>query len=158
MRNGIVLFVVLSAGQASGTAVAQTPAVSSQEPQDILAYQLTLPRANHLITAMQAMTQYLVSLPDFQDRIVKSMQMTPAEQRAQMEKDPRAMAILKQNGLTALEYQVGVPALRMALMAAQGGAGSADVIASPANVAFAKGHLAELKPKMDAADGLVRPK
>ena len=30
------------------------------------------------------------------------------------------MAILEQNGLTAQEYLVGVPALRMALMAAQG--------------------------------------
>jgi len=55
-------------------------------------------------------------------------------------------------------FGLTVPALRMALMAAQGGAGSADVIASPGNVAFAKGHLAELKPKVDTADGLVRPK
>ena len=55
-------------------------------------------------------------------------------------------------------FGLTVPVLRMALMAAQGGAGSADVIASPGNVAFAKGHLAELKPKVDTADGLVRPK
>jgi len=158
MRISIVLLIVLSVGQVSGTAAGQTPAASSQERQEILAYQLTLPRANHLITAMQAMTQYLVSLPDFQDRVVKSMKMTPAERRAQLEKDPKAMVILNQNGLTAQEYLVGVPALRMALMVAQGAASNANVIASPANAAFAKAHLAELKPKMDAADGLVSPK
>ena len=47
---------------------------------------------------------------------------------------------------------IGVPALRMALMAAQGINGP-TVVASPANVAFAKANLAQLKPKMDAADG-----
>ena len=62
------------------------------------------------------------------------------------------MAILQQNGLTAREYLIGVPALRMALMAAQGISGP-TIIASPANVAFAKAILAQLKPKMDAADG-----
>ena len=129
MRNSVALLVMLSLSHAV-TAVGQKPPAASQQ-QDILTYPLTMPRANHLITAMQAMTQYLVSLPDYQDRVVRSMQMTPAEQRAQMEKDPKPMAILKQ---------------------------SRDVIASPANVAFAKAHLAELKPKMDAADGLVRPK
>ena len=158
MRNSIVLLVVLSVGPASGLAVGQTPAASSQERQEILSYQLTLPRADQLITAMQAMTQYVVSLPDFQDRVVRSMKMTSAERRAEVEKDPKAMAILKQNGLTAQEYLVGVPALRMALMAAQGGASSPNVIASPTNVAFAKANLAQLKPKMDAADGVVRPK
>ncbi len=158
MRNSCVLLVVLSVGPASGLAVGQTPAASSQKRQEILAYQLTLPRANHLITAMQAMTQYVVSLPDFQDRVVKSMKMTPAELRAQVEKDPKAMAILKENDLTAQEYLVGVPTLRMALMVAQGASASPGVIASPTNVAFAKANLAQLKPKMDAADGLVRPK
>jgi hypothetical protein len=29
-----------------------------------------------------------------------------------------------------------------------------NIIASPANVAFAKANLAQLKPKMDAADGI----
>ena len=156
--SAALLALMLAMGQPEGSAGAQAPALSPQERQDILAYQLTLPRANHLIAAMQAMTQYLVSLPDFQDRVVKSMQQTPAQRRADMEKDSKAMAILKQNDLTAQEYLVGVPALRMALMAAQGGPGSKDVIASPANVAFAKTHLAELKPKMDAADGVARPK
>ena len=158
MRNSIVLLVLLSVGPASGLAVGQTPAAPSQERQEILAYQLTMPRADQLITAMQTMTQYVVSLPDFQDRVVRSMKMTSAERRAEVEKDPKAMAILKENGLTAQEYLVGVPTLRMALMVARGAASSPDVIASPTNVAFAKANLAQLKPKMDAADGIVRPK
>jgi hypothetical protein len=53
MRNGIVLLVILSVGPATGLAVGQTPVAFSQERQDILAYQLTVPRANQLITAMQ---------------------------------------------------------------------------------------------------------
>jgi hypothetical protein len=127
---------------------------SPEQRQAILDYQLTLPRANQLITAMEAMTRYVVSLPDFQDRVRRSMKMTPAERLAQIEKDPKAMTILKQNGLTAREYLVGVPALRMALISAQTGSIGPNIIASPANVAFAKAHLAELKPKMDAADGI----
>jgi hypothetical protein len=125
--------------------------------QAILDYQLTLPRANQLITAMQSMTKYVASLPDYQERVAKSLTMSPAEQVASIEKDPKAAAILKENGLTAREYLVGVPALRMALMAAQGASGP-TIIASPANVAFAKANLAQLKPKMDAADGLSQPR
>ena len=45
--------------------------------------------------------------------------MTPAERVAQMEKEPKTAAILKDNSLTARDYLVGVPALRMALMGAQ---------------------------------------
>jgi len=78
------------------------------------------------------------------------------EQRlSQMEQDPKVASILKQNSLTAREYLVGVPTLRMALMAAQGVAGP-TIVASPANVTFAKANLAQLKPKMDQADGLGR--
>ncbi len=153
MRNTLVLLVVASFGFASDLAGGQASKTSPEERQEVLNYQLTLPRANQLITAMEAMTKYLVGLPDFQDRVVKSMKMTPAERRAQLEKDPKAMAILKQNGLTAQEYLVGVPALRMALMAAQG-PNAPNIIASPANVAFAKANLTQLKPKMDAADGI----
>jgi hypothetical protein len=133
------------------------PAQTGDRRQAILDYQLTLPRANSLITAMTAMTKYVVSLPDFADRVRKSSKMTPAEQLAQVEKDDKAMAILQQNGLTARDYLLGVPALRMSLMAAQGNNGP-NIIASPANVAFAKANLAELKPKMDAADGIARAK
>jgi hypothetical protein len=136
---------------ASGFAAAQPSPPASAERQAILDYQLTTTQANHLIVAMSAMTRYLVSLPDFKDRLAKSAKMTGAERVAQMEKDAAAMAILKANALTARDYPVGVPTLRMALIAAQGGS-SANIVASPANVAFAKANLAELKPKMEAAD------
>jgi hypothetical protein len=87
--------------------------------------------------------------------MARSMKMTSAEQIAQMERDPKAMAIAKQHGLSATEYVYGVPALRTALLSAQGLTGP-NIIASPANTAFAKANLAELKPKMDAADGATR--
>jgi len=137
---------------AAALVAAQAPSMSPEERQAILDYQLTLPRADQLITAMTAMTKYVVSRPDFQERLAKTMRMTAAERRAQVESDPQAMAILKQNNLTSREYLVGVPALRMALLAAQGLNGP-TVVASPANLAFAKANLAQLKPKMDAADG-----
>ena len=60
------------------------------------------------------------------------------------------------HALTAQDYLVGVPTLRMALMVAQGLPTGPNIIASPANVAFAKTNLTELKPKMDAADGIRR--
>ena len=154
MRNIAAFLVVLLVGLASAPAGGQTSQTSTGARQEILNYQLSLARADHLIIAMEAMTKYLVSLPDFQDRFAKSMKMSPAERRAQLEKDPKAMAILKQNGLSSQDYLVGVPALRMALMAAQGLANSPNVTASPANVAFAKANLSQLKPKMDAADGI----
>jgi hypothetical protein len=143
----LVLCVAVSAAHAQN--------LSPQQRQAILDYQLTLPTAEHLITAMQAMTKYLVSLPDYQERVRKSMTMSAADRIAQLETDPKAAAILKENGLTARNYLIGVPALRMALMAAQGAA-APNIVASPANVAFAKANLAELKPKMDAADGIRR--
>ena len=156
MLRTVVLFVVVSLGLATGVAGGQGAKDSSDGRQEVLNYQLTLPRANQLITAMSAMTKYLVSLPNYQDRMIKSMKMTPAERLALLEKDPKAAAILKENGLTAREYLVGVPALRMALLMAQGAPAGPTVIASPANVAFAKANLGELKPKMDAADGIGR--
>src|SRR4249920_3229529 len=85
--------------------VAVSPAraqnLSPQQRQAILDYQLTLPNAEHLITAMQAMTRYLVSLPDYQERMRKSASMTAADRIALLESDPKAAAILKQNSLTA---------------------------------------------------------
>jgi uncharacterized coiled-coil protein SlyX len=157
MRSTIVLVVALSFFLAMGSAAGQAATGSPQGNQEILDYQLTLPRASQLITAMEAMTKHLVSQAGFQDRLLQSMKMTLAEQRAQLEKDPKAMAILKQNGLTAQEYLVGVPALRMALMAAQG-VKAPNIAVSPANLAFAKANLALLKPKMDAADGIRPPR
>src|SRR5215471_9111611 len=152
MRKRIgLLWLIL--GVAGSPAVAQN--LSPQQRQAILGYQLTLPTADHLITAMEAMTKYLISLPDYQERMRKSATMTAADRTAQLENDPKAAAILKQNSLTARDYLIGVPALRMALMAAQGAA-APNIVASPVNVAFAKANLAQLKPKMDAADGIRR--
>ena len=149
-----VLFVITTV-QAS----AQRGEMSPEQRQAILDYKLTLPLANHLITAMDAMTKYLVARPDFKEVLSKSMKMTPAERRAQLESDPKATAILQQNELTAREYMTGVPALRMALAVASGLPSSPGLVASPSNLEFAKAHLAELKPKMDEADGmLARPR
>jgi hypothetical protein len=148
-----ILLLCLGFMSQVSSAAAQTGQLSPQARQAILDYELTLPRAEHLITALQDMTKYFLSLPDHQDRVRKSMTMTPAERAAQMEKDPKASAILKENGLTGRDYLVGVPALRMALLAAQGAA-TPNIVASPANLAFAKTNLAKLKPKMDAVDGI----
>jgi hypothetical protein len=154
-RGASLIFVWCGLACGLGTGAAAT--ARGQTRQDILDYKLTLARANQLVTALDAMTRYVVSLPDFQDRVAKSMRMTPAEQRVQLEKDPKAMAILQQNNLTAVEYLVGVPALRMALMAAQGAAGAPNLTVSPANLAFARANLAQLKPRMDAVDGIRPP-
>lgn len=151
MRIGLLLWLVLCAAVSPALAQNLTP----QQRQALLDYQLTLPGAEHLIAAMQEMTKYLVSLPDYQERVRKSATMSAADRIAQIEADPKAAAILKQNSLTARDYLTGVPALRMALMAAQG-ATAPNIIASPANVAFAKANLAQLKPKMDAADSMRR--
>src|SRR6266700_7602984 len=100
MRNAkglLLVWIGLVSGQTT----------SPEGRQAILDYQLTLPRANQLIAAMEAMTRYVVSLPDYQDRVRRSMKMTPAERLAQIEKDPKAMTILKQNSLTARDYLVG---------------------------------------------------
>ena len=92
MRNAIVLLLICM-GLVSG----QT---SPELRQAILDYQLTLPRANQLITAMAAMTKYVVSLPNFQDRLRKSMTMTPAEQNANLrrasQRDKRTRAVYPQ--------------------------------------------------------------
>ena len=152
MRNAVIVLACTVA--VSAAVLAQTPL--SQEARDaITAYQLTMPRANSLIAAMEAMTKYVVSLPDFKERLAKTAKMTQAERLAQIENDPKASAILKQNSLTARDYVVGVLALRMARLVAEGLPPGPTVVASPANVAFMKANLAQLKPKMDAADGVV---
>ena len=150
MRIGLLWLVLCVAAS-----LAHAQNLSPQQRQAILDYQLTLAGAEQLITAMQAMTKYLISLPDYQERMRKSATMTAADRIAQLESDPKAAEILKQNNLTTRDYLIGVPALRMALMAAQG-ATAPNIVASPANVAFAKTNLAQLKPKMDAADGIRR--
>lgn len=149
MRN-VVIALLVWAALANG----QSAQGESARRQAILDYQLNGKRASQLITALSQMTKYVVSLPDFKERTRKSLTMTPAEQLAKIEGDPQAMSILKANGLTAREYIIGVPALRMALLAAQGMPPSSRIIVSPANLEFAKANLAQLKPKMDEADGI----
>ena len=97
----------------------------------------------------------IVSRPDLATVMARSAKMTRAELITQMERDPKSMAIVTPHGLKAKDYVYGVPALRMAMMAAQGLSGP-TVVASPANVAFAKANLALLKPKMEAAEGRGR--
>jgi hypothetical protein len=152
-RRSLVTILLALGFVLPATLAAQRSSMTDADRQAILAYPLTLPRANELIAAMQEMTKYMLSRPDFADVMARSMKMTRAEQIAQMERDPKAMAIVTQHGLGGRDYAYGVPALRMALMAAQG-LTAPTVIASPANVAFAKANLAELKPKMDAVDQL----
>jgi hypothetical protein len=154
MRAVLALLIALLLG-AAGSAAAQSPGLGPDERNAILGYELTMDRANHLISAMTALTQYVVSLPDFKERMARSAKLTPAERRAQMEQDPKTSEILEQNSLTARDYLAGILALRMALLSAQG-LNAPNIVASPANVAFAKANLAELKPKMDQADGLGR--
>src|SRR5262249_9630993 len=138
----------------TGIVQAQASPNSDETRKAILDYQLTMPRANQLIAALEAMTKYVVSLPDFAERIRKSRQITPAEQLARIDNEPKAADILKQNQPTAKDYIVRVPAFRMALLAASGLPANPNIIASPANLAFAKANLSVLKPKMDAADGV----
>ena len=118
---------------------------------EILDYQLTMQRANQLIAALPEMSKFVVSLsPEARAKAAKA---TPAERLANTANNPTSAAILKRNGLTAREYLVGVPALRMAMMIAEG-IQAPDIVASPANVAFVKANLAELKPRWAAANGL----
>jgi hypothetical protein len=122
--------------------------------QEILDYKLTMQRAKQLIAALPEMSRFVVSLsPEARAKAAKA---TPAERLANTANNPTSAAILKRNGLTAKEYLVGVPALRMAMMIAQG-IQAPDILASPANVAFVKANLAELKPAWDAANGLGSP-
>ena len=72
MRPLIILQLV-----SVGLMNAQLPQISPEQRQAILDYQLTMQRANQLIPAMEAMSKYLLSLPDFQDRLKKSMKMPP---------------------------------------------------------------------------------
>jgi hypothetical protein len=131
---------------------------SAERRQAILGYKLTRPLADKLLAALPEMTRYVMAKPDFKEMVARSAKLSPAERVAQMESDPGAMAILKRHGLTAREYLVGVPALRMAILRAQSGdgAGSDVLIVSADNLAFAKANLADLKAKLDAAEGVRR--
>jgi hypothetical protein len=157
MRFATLLFATTSLLATASLLCAQ-PSTTDAKRQAILDYKLDLKRANQLITAMTAMTKYVASLPDFKERAKKSAAMTPAEQIAQVENNPKAVAICKDNGLTVREYLIGVPTLTMAILVAKGRPPSTQVYASPANVAFVKANLAELQPKWDAANGLPATK
>ena len=80
----------------------------------------------------------------------------PATNGQSTANNPTSAAILKRNGLTAEEYLVGVPALRMAIMIVEG-VRAPNILASPANVDFVRANLAVLKPKWDAANGIGAP-
>ena len=149
----VFLFLLFSIGLAT----AQTSLTADQR-QAILDYQLTMPKANSLASAMQQLSKYLASLPNSEERGLRLATLSPAELRALMEKDAKAMAILTRNGLTVRDYLVGTNALVMAYTIAARGVSNPYIFASPANIAFAKAHLTELKPKMDAARAAGRGK
>jgi hypothetical protein len=154
MRNGMVLALVLFL-IAITIVNGQKPPITPAARKEILDYPLTLTRADHIISVLPLMTQFFMSQP--QDVITKWTAMTPALKIAALGKSPEAMAILKPYDLTARDYVVGVPALRMALWRAQGVAETPGIFASPGNLAFAKAHLSQLKPKWEAVDGPPQP-
>jgi len=127
----LILTLIVFLGLAAGQTVTPT------ERQAIVAYQLNMPRANSLITTGLALTKYRATIPDFQANPTKYLSMTLSESVAWLEKDPKAMAILKQNGFAARDYMIGFAALSMACTIAAGSP-APDYVASPANVAFAK--------------------
>jgi hypothetical protein len=127
----ILIVLLISLGLAQGQTI--TPA----ERQAILAYKLDMPRANSLITTGVALSKYRATLPDFQANPTKYLTMTLSQSVAWIEKDQKAMAILKQNGYAARDYMTGFSALSMACTIAAG-SNLPDYVASPANVAFAK--------------------
>jgi hypothetical protein len=129
----------------TGLAQAQALKDADEKRQAILDYQLTMPRAD-------SMTKYVVSLPDFAERMRRSMQMTTAEQIARIEKDPKAADIVKKNELTARDYIIGVPALRMALLAASG-APRPDHHRLTREPRVCESKSLRSKAKMDAVDG-----
>jgi hypothetical protein len=138
-------------------ALAQPP-MSPERRQAILGFKLTRPMADRLLAALPEMTRYVMSKPNVQELAARAAKQTPAEQQASVEADPGSMAVLKKHGLSAREYLVGVPTLRMALLKAQAGEGPASdrLVVSPESLAFARANLAQLKPKLDAADA-ARP-
>jgi hypothetical protein len=145
----LVLPIAMALSAAQGQA-----GLTPEARQQILDYQLTLPRANQLIAALPEMSKFVLSLSP--EERAKAAKATPAERLANTANNPASAAILKRNGLTAAEYLVGVPALRMAIMLAEG-VRAPNIIGSAANVAFVKANLAVLKPKWDAANGFGGP-
>ncbi|HEY3839830.1 MAG TPA: hypothetical protein VGL72_24835 [Bryobacteraceae bacterium] len=136
-------------------AAAQPAGMSPEARREILSYQLTIPRADHLISALPPMTRFFLSQPQHVLKTWSSL--SPAQKIANLANSPQAMDILKPYQLTAKDYVVGIPALRLAMWRAEGIAESPTVFASPANLAFIKANLAQLKPKWEAVDGPPHP-
>ena len=101
------------------------------------------------------MTRFFLSQP--QQVLTTWSSLTPAKKIANLANSPQAMNILKPYQLTAKDYVVGVPALRLAMWRAEGIPESPTVFASPGNLSFAKANLAQLKPKWEAVDGPPHP-
>jgi len=152
MRHASLFLFLFLLNQATGSA--QSPTAPSNR-DEILAYKLTLPKAHSLISATRDMTKYAMTLPDFQQRAVKMMTMTSAQQQAELEADPNAVKIFKDNGLTVKEYMVGGPALRMAMLITEGNT-SPNLFASPENLAFARKNMAVLKPRADSVEAIMK--
>jgi len=149
---GVPLAVAFAA---AGLLIAQKGAISPDTRKEILRYQLSTIRADNIISTLPLMTKFFMAQP--QAVLTKWATMTPDGMIASLEKNAQTMAILKSNHLTAKDYVIGVPALRMSVWRAEGVPESAKVFASPANLAFAKANLAQLKPKWEAVDGAPRP-
>ena len=154
MRSAFLFLLALSF--ASGQKPATTSAMSPDVRKEILAFELNMPRADHLISALPLMSRFFMSQSP--EILAAWGKLSVAKKIANLEKSPQAMANLKPYGLSAKEYIVGVPALRMAMWRAEGVPEGPKVFASPANLAFAKANLAQLKPKWEAVDGVPQPK
>ncbi len=129
-------------------------ALTPQDTKEVLAYKLTVPVANRILTALPEVTQLVISQPDARARIAKAATASLEERIKDAEASPKTVDLLKQHDLTPRDYIVGVVALRMALMAATlptANSPGSPIVASPENIAFAKAHP-ELRPKMEAAD------
>lgn len=152
MRIGFALFL-LTAVVASGQ---KAPALSiaPEARKEILGYQLTKERADHLISVLPPMTKFFMS--QSQQVLNTWTNYTPSQKVTALTHSPEAMAILKPYQLTPKDYVVGVPALRLAVWRAEGITESPTVFASAANLAFVKANLAQLKPKWEAVDGPPR--
>jgi hypothetical protein len=161
MRTAAVTaFIVLVAFAAFTAAQPQRPGQSPAEQQEVLAYKLTMPVADKLLAALNALNQYILSKPDWMTWVQQSMRGTRDDQVRQLEQDPKALAIIRQNGLTAREYAVGIVALRGAVSKVRdpnGAMGRASV-ASAENLAFATANLKELDARLTKADEAFMPR
>ena len=154
MKHSVVLTVAWASLLASPVLGQGT--LSEEMRKAILEYPLTLDGANHLLDAIEPMTRRVLALPNAAEVMRRSQKMTLPERIAQTENDAQSMNILRAHQLSARDYVVGVPTLRMALASAS--APGDLFVASPANLAFAKANLTTLKPRLDAIDRGVAAK